>query len=137
MPGRQAELPSFRPEVGRALPTRITISGLAWRPDAFSARKAGRPSNDGYAQEIELSSGGANSLRTGPDEHGRFGIFGGRFVAETLMPLILDLEQAYRAAQDDPEFLAEMADLRVHYAGRPAPLYFAERVTEHLGAARV
>src|ERR1700754_3029509 len=78
-----------------------------------------------------------NSLRTGPDEHGRFGMFGGRFVAETLMPLILDLEKAYRAAQTDPEFQAEMADLRVHYAGRPSPLYFAERVTEHLGGAKV
>jgi len=80
---------------------------------------------------------GANSLRTGPDEHGRFGMFGGRFVAETLMPLILDLEKAYRTAKDDPEFQAEMTDLRLHYAGRPSPLYFAERMTEHLGGAKV
>ena len=67
----------------------------------------------------------ANSLRTGPDEDGRFGIFGGRFVAETLMPLIRDLETAYLTAKDDPAFIAEMADLRTHYAGRPSPLYFA------------
>ena len=80
---------------------------------------------------------GANSLRNGPDEHGRFGIYGGRFVAETLMPLILDLEAAYRAAQVDPAFAAEMADLRTHYAGRPSPLYYAARLTEHLGGAKV
>lgn len=79
----------------------------------------------------------ANSLRTGPDEHGRFGLFGGRFVAETLMPLILDLERAYRTAQDDPEFMAEMTDLRVHYAGRPSPLYYAERLSSELGGAKV
>jgi tryptophan synthase beta chain len=79
----------------------------------------------------------ANSLRNGPDEHGRFGQFGGRFVAETLMPLILDLEQAYRAAQNDPEFQAEMTDLRVHYAGRPSPLYYAERLSKELGGAKV
>ncbi|HTJ58756.1 MAG TPA: tryptophan synthase subunit beta [Devosiaceae bacterium] len=64
-------------------------------------------------------------------------MFGGRFVAETLMPLILDLEKAYRTAKDDPEFQAEMTDLRLHYAGRPSPLYFAERMTEHLGGAKV
>jgi tryptophan synthase beta chain len=79
----------------------------------------------------------ANSLRNGPDEHGRFGQFGGRFVAETLMPLILDLERSYRAAQADPEFQAEMTDLRVHYAGRPSPLYFAERLSRELGGARI
>jgi tryptophan synthase beta chain len=78
-----------------------------------------------------------NSLRTGPDEHGRFGQFGGRFVAETLMPLILDLERSYRAAKDDPAFQAEMADLRTHYAGRPSPLYYAERLSQQLGGARV
>ena len=79
----------------------------------------------------------ANSLRTGPDEHGRFGQFGGRFVAETLMPLILELEGAYRAAQNDPAFQAEMTDLRVHYAGRPSPLYYAERLSNELGGAKV
>lgn len=79
----------------------------------------------------------ANSFRTGPDEDGRFGIFGGRYVAETLMPLIRDLETAYFAAKDDPAFIAEMAELRTHYAGRPSPLYFAARLSEHLGGARV
>jgi tryptophan synthase beta chain len=80
---------------------------------------------------------GANSLRTGPDEQGRFGIFGGRFVAETLMPLIIDLEKAYRAAQADPEYQAELTYLGKHYTGRPSPLYFAERLTQHLGGAKI
>jgi tryptophan synthase beta chain len=80
---------------------------------------------------------GANSLRTGPDDQGHFGLFGGRFVAETLMPLILDLERAYRDAKEDPAFVAELADLRTHYAGRPSPLYFAKRTTEKLGGAKV
>ncbi|MHB1110725.1 MAG: tryptophan synthase subunit beta [Devosia sp.] len=84
-----------------------------------------------------MKTSGANSLRTGPDERGRFGQFGGRFVAETLMPLILDLERAYRAAQADPEFQAELNDLRTHYAGRPSPLYFAEQLTKKLGGAKV
>lgn len=78
-----------------------------------------------------------NSLRLGPDENGRFGIYGGRFVAETLMPLILDLERAYEVAKKDPAFAAEMKDLQTHYAGRPSPLYFAERLTEHLGGAKI
>jgi tryptophan synthase beta chain len=80
---------------------------------------------------------GANSFRNGPDDQGRFGIFGGRFVAETLMPLILDLEAAYRAAQADPAYRAELDDLGKHYTGRPSPLYFAERLTRHLGGAKV
>ena len=80
---------------------------------------------------------GANSLRNGPDEHGRFGLFGGRFVAETLMPLILELEAAYRAADADPDFQAQLKDLGTHYTGRPSPLYFAERLSEHLGGAKV
>jgi tryptophan synthase beta chain len=80
---------------------------------------------------------GANSLRNGPDEQGRFGIFGGRFVAETLMPLIIDLEKAYREAQADPAFKAEVEFLGKHYTGRPSPLYFAERLTEKLGGAKV
>jgi len=80
---------------------------------------------------------GINSLRNGPDEHGRFGLYGGRFVAETLMPLILDLEAAYRAAKQDPDYKAELQDLATHYTGRPSPLYFANRVTEHLGGAKV
>jgi tryptophan synthase beta chain len=78
-----------------------------------------------------------NTYRAGPDEHGRFGLFGGRFVAETLMPLILDLEQAYTKAKTDPDFIAEMASFRTHYIGRPSPLYYAERLTQHLGGAKV
>jgi tryptophan synthase beta chain len=75
-----------------------------------------------------------NSFRTGPDERGHFGMFGGRFVAETLMPLILELEQAYAAAKVDPQFRTEMDHYLAHYVGRPSPLYFAERLTEHLRA---
>ncbi|MCB1423577.1 MAG: tryptophan synthase subunit beta, partial [Nitratireductor sp.] len=78
-----------------------------------------------------------NSFRTGPNEAGHFGIFGGRYVAETLMPLILELEEAYKAAKQDPEFAAELAYLNKHYTGRPSPLYFAERLTEHLGGAKI
>lgn len=78
-----------------------------------------------------------NSFRTGPDEQGMFGIFGGRFVAETLMPLILELQEEWEKAKTDPEFQAELANLNKHYTGRPSPLYFAERLTEHLGGAKV
>ena len=78
-----------------------------------------------------------NSYRTGPDETGHFGIFGGRFVAETLMPLILDLEKAYNHAKTDPSFRAELDGLLKHYVGRPSPLYLAERMTEHLGGAKI
>ena len=78
-----------------------------------------------------------NSLRTQPDERGHFGQFGGRYVVETLMPLILDLEREYRAAQVDPAFKAELDYLLKHYVGRPSPLYFAERTTAALGGAKV
>jgi len=78
-----------------------------------------------------------NSLRSGPDDRGHFGQFGGRYVAETLMPLILDLEREYRAAKIDPAFAAQFDDLLEHYVGRPSPLYFAERLTEHLGGAKI
>ena len=78
-----------------------------------------------------------NSFRSGPDATGHFGIFGGRFVAETLMPLILELEKAYKAAQADPSYQAELDHLATHYVGRPSPLYLAERMTEHLGGAKI
>jgi len=78
-----------------------------------------------------------NSFRNGPDERGHFGLFGGRFVAETLMPLILSLEQAYSAAKADPSFQSELDYFLEHYVGRPSPLYFAERMTEHLGGAKI
>jgi tryptophan synthase beta chain len=80
---------------------------------------------------------GKNSYKTGPDEKGRFGIYGGRFVAETLMPLILDLETAYEEAKTDDAFQAEFDLFMRDYVGRPSPLYFAERLTEHLGGAQV
>ena len=78
-----------------------------------------------------------NSLRLGPDAHGHFGIYGGRFVAETLMPLVLELEQAYAEAKVDPAFKAEMESYLKHYVGRPSPLYFAQRLTEHLRGAKI
>ena len=78
-----------------------------------------------------------NSFRNGPDERGLFGIYGGRFVAETLMPNILELEEAYARFKDDPAFLAEFDDLAKNYVGRPSPLYYAKRTTEVLGGAKV
>jgi tryptophan synthase beta chain len=78
-----------------------------------------------------------NTYRGGPDARGRFGIYGGRFVAETLMPLILELEEAYEAAKADPAFQAELEAWLADYAGRPSPLYLAERLSAHLGGARV
>lgn len=78
-----------------------------------------------------------NSYRTGPDEKGHFGKFGGRFVAETLMPLILELEKHYAQAKADPAFKAEMDYLLKDYVGRPSPLYYAEPLTKHLGGAKV
>jgi tryptophan synthase beta chain len=78
-----------------------------------------------------------NSFRTGPDERGHFGLYGGRFVAETLMPLILELEQAYAEAKNDPLFRQQMDGYLKDYVGRPSPLYFAERLSEHLRGAKV
>ncbi|MCC3304000.1 tryptophan synthase subunit beta [Sneathiella sp. HT1-7] len=78
-----------------------------------------------------------NSYRTGPDETGHFGIFGGQFVAETLMPLILELDAAYEASKKDPEFAKELSGLLKHFVGRESPLYFAERLTEHYGGAKI
>jgi tryptophan synthase beta chain len=73
-----------------------------------------------------------NSFRAQPDERGHFGPYGGRYVSETLMPLILDLEREYRAAKEDPAFAAQFDDLLEHYVGRPSPLYHAERLTDTL-----
>jgi len=78
-----------------------------------------------------------NTYRGGPDERGHFGLYGGRFVAETLMPLILEVERAYNAAKADPSYQAEIDYFAKHYVGRPSPLYFAERLTEELGGAKV
>ena len=78
-----------------------------------------------------------NSFRQGPDARGRFGPYGGRFVAETLMPLLLEVEKAYEEAKRDPAFMNEWRRLLTHYVGRPSPLWFAERLTEKLGGAKV
>jgi len=78
-----------------------------------------------------------NNLRSGPDANGLFGAFGGRYVAETLMPLVLDLAREYEAAKADPEFLEQLAYFQRDYIGRPNPLYFAERLTEHCGGAKI
>src|ERR1700752_1062072 len=78
-----------------------------------------------------------NPYRGGPDERGHFGLYGGRFVAATLMPLVLELEQAYAAAKGDPGFQGEMGGCLTHYVGRPSPLYFAERLTDHRGGAKI
>src|SRR5580700_6810009 len=78
-----------------------------------------------------------NTYRAGPDERGHFGLFGGRFVAETLMPLVLEVERAYAAARRDPAFAAEIRYYLEHYVGRPSPLYFAERLTRHCGGAKI
>src|SRR5471030_875413 len=78
-----------------------------------------------------------NSYRTGPDQDGHFGPYGGRFVAETLMPLILQVEQAYEAAKADPTFQPELDYYLEHYVGRPSPLYHAARLTEHFGGAKI
>jgi tryptophan synthase beta chain len=78
-----------------------------------------------------------NTWANWPDANGRFGEFGGRFVAETLMPLVLDLEQEYSKAKADPEFRREFDWLLEHYVGRPSPLYFAERLTNHFGGAKI
>ncbi len=82
-------------------------------------------------------AGGQNSLRQGPDERGRFGTFGGRFVAETLMPLVLDVERAYEATKTDPAFQAELDGYLKNYVGRPSALWFAERLTRHFGGAKI
>src|SRR5271156_2784485 len=84
-----------------------------------------------------MSTALPNTLRSGPDGRGRFGEFGGRFVAETLMPLILDVEAAYTAAKADPAFQPELDYYLKHYVGRPSPLWFAERLTKVLGGAKV
>jgi tryptophan synthase beta chain len=79
----------------------------------------------------------ANSWRSGPDPAGHFGAYGGRFVAETLMPLVLALDQAYETAKHDPQFRAELDNLARHYVGRPSPLYYAERLTERLRGPKI
>jgi tryptophan synthase beta chain len=78
-----------------------------------------------------------NTYRGGPDERGMFGLYGGRFVAETLMPLVLEVERAYGAAKQDPAFASEFRYYLEHYVGRPSPLFHAQRLTERLGGAKI
>ena len=78
-----------------------------------------------------------NSWDAYPDVNGRFGDYGGRYVAETLMPLVLDLHTAYEATKADPSFQAELDGYMTHYVGRPSPMYFAERLTQHFGGAKI
>src|SRR6195952_5720427 len=91
----------------------------------------------GVSAVNEMSSARPNTLRSGPDSQGRFGGFGGRFVAETLMPLILAVEQAYDEAKADPAFQLELDRYLTHYVGRPSPMWFAQRMTDRLGGARI
>ena len=86
---------------------------------------------------VNVKSMKLETYRSGPDESGHFGIFGGRFVAETLMPLILSVEEAYTAARQDPEFQQDIDYYAKHYVGRPSPLYFAQSLTRELGGARI
>src|SRR6476619_5980689 len=107
---------------------RVRRCGTRRSRRAYSARQ-----NDEWGMTLQQP----NSFRTGPDERGHFGLYGGRFVAETLMPLILDLERAYNAAKNDPAFKREMDGYLKNYVGRPSPLYFAERLTAHFGGAKI
>ncbi len=95
------------------------------------------PRSTGVTAVDQMTPSRPNTLRRGPDERGRFGGFGGRFVAETLMPLVLSVEAAYDAAKRDPAFQAELDRYLRDYVGRPSPLWFAERLTRELGGARV
>ena len=89
------------------------------------------------ASKTSASTGMPNTWSQWPDANGRFGEFGGRYVAETLMPLVLDLEQEYARAKADPSFQAEFDWLLEHYVGRPSPMYYAERLTQHFGGAKI
>ena len=93
--------------------------------------------NKHFAVQESGPASGQNSLRQGPDDRGRFGTFGGRFVAETLMPLVLEVERAYEATKTDPEFQAELDGYLKNYVGRPSALWFAERLTAHFGGAKI
>ena len=79
----------------------------------------------------------ANDYSAWPDAQGRFGDYGGRYVPETLMPLVLELDRAWQAAKADPAYQSALAGYLTHYVGRPSPLYFAERLTQHFGGARI
>src|ERR1700730_8799479 len=111
-------------------------SGQDPRFRACRPRRRGRACRQDHEQRMTVQQQ-PNTFRAGPDERGHFGIYGGRFVAETLMPLILELEKAYAAARVDPAFQMEMDGYLKDYVGRPSPLYFAERMSEHCGGAKI
>jgi tryptophan synthase beta chain len=113
----------------------VALSALAPSARGGNGVDAGQVASQMSSHAMNVQQ--VNSYRTGPDEHGHFGIYGGRFVAETLMPLILDLERAYTEAKADPAFRAEMDGHLATYVGRPSPLYFAQRLTEHCGGAKI
>src|SRR5215212_9908714 len=125
---RRAAPPPSPPRAARLLPR-----PSANRPRASAGRAFDRPLSGLLSPRVPtgiVMPTSPNSFRTGPDERGHFGLFGGRYVAETLMPLILDLEKAYNDAKNDPAFKAQMDGYLKTYVGRPSPLYFAERLTE-------
>src|SRR5690606_5627696 len=106
-----------------------------WRGFAVAHRplpQARRPVSAGKRRSTAMSS-----LRTGPDNKGLFGRFGGQFVAETLMPLINELAAEYEKAKVDPAFLEELGYFHRDYIGRASPLYYAERLSEHFGGAKI
>ena len=111
---------------------------LFGQPNWFkTVRRVCIDTSDIKYRELLMTNNNLNTFRDQPDEAGRFGIHGGRFVAETLMPLILDVEKAYNEARADKSFLSEMTYYQKHYIGRPSPLYFAERMTAHFGGAKL
>ena len=111
---------------------------LFGQPNWFKTVRGVLPATSGIKhRELLMSNNNPNTFLNQPDEAGRFGIHGGRFVAETLMPLILEVERAYHEVRDEKSFLAEMAYYQKHYIGRPSPLYFAERMTAHFGGAKL
>ncbi len=116
-----------------------SASAKAAKPSAPAKKAVAKPAAKAKpaVKSKAATTARLNSYRSGPDDRGHFGLYGGRFVAETLMPLILELETAYNAAKADPGFAAEMTYLHKHYSGRPSPLYLAERLTEELGGAKI
>ena len=108
-----------------------------WAGDGRHQLRYEAPPGDEPLNQMQPATAGANSLRNGPNDRGRFGEFGGRFVAETLMPLILEVERAYTAARNDRAFQTDLQYYLTTYVGRPSPLWLAKRLTDHLGGAKI